>query len=125
MNRNRSASLLLLMTVSVLLFASRPATAEPLQQEHGPAVYTSEYRYAGIYDRTRLYRRYPGAIEWRAGREPALLEEVTCGSARGRLARYGIWSGALKADGTCWNSEPQDFATGNYLNYLIFNHPEN
>jgi hypothetical protein len=144
MNRNKNTSLLLVVIVSLLVIASGTAMAEPelllpdmstaavnssstvlvALNEQGPAVYTSEYQYAGIYDRTRLYRRYPGAIEWRAGREPALLEEVTCGSARGRLARYGIWSGALHADGTCWNSEPQDYATGNYLNYLS-SHPEN
>lgn len=142
MNRNRSASRLLIMTVSLLVFAAGIAVAEPQHlpdmptvamnlsstvlvalNEQGPVVYSSEYPYAGIYDRTRLYRRYPGAIEWRAGKEPALLDEVTCESARGRLARYGIWSGALQADGSCWNSEPQDFATGNYLNYL-FSHPE-
>jgi hypothetical protein len=144
MNRNRSASMLLIMTVSVFLAASTIAMAESqlllpdrstvamstssavlvAVNDKGPAVYSPEYQYAGIYDRTRLYRRYPGAIAWRAGRQPALLEDVTCGSARVRLSRYGIWSGALQADGTCWNSEPQDFAVGNYLNYL-FSHPAN
>jgi hypothetical protein len=139
MNRKRSASLLLLLTVSVLLSASGIAAAEPqlllpdrstvalnssstvlvALNEKAPGIYTAEYPYAGSYDRTRIYRRYHGATLWRTGGKPSLLANVTCGSARGKLARYGIWSGALQEDGACWNSEPQDYATGNYLNYLV------
>jgi hypothetical protein len=136
MNWNDSISQLLSRILFLLVLTSGIVMAEPQPpemtpavmstsstvllalNENGPAVYTSQYQYAGIYDPTQIFRRYPGAIEWRAGGEPAILKNVACESARSRLTRYGIWSGALKADGSCLNSEPQDFAVGNYLNYL-------
>jgi len=81
--------------------------------------YNPAITYPGIYEKLRIYERWPGSSLWRGTDKPAHVHDITCSSAIRSLSASGVWKGNLNKDGSCGLSpESPLWATGNYLNFV-------
>jgi hypothetical protein len=80
--------------------------------------YNPAIAYPGIYEKLRIYKRWPGSSFWRGTDKPAHLRDITCSDAISSLSASGVWKGNLNKDGSCGlPPEPPMWAVGNYLNF--------
>ncbi len=81
--------------------------------------YRPEIDYKGGFEKNKLYKKRCNTDYWRGNLKPAFVQKVKCPEAADRLLR-GTWTGNLNKDGSCGSpNEPAEWASGNYLNFLM------
>jgi hypothetical protein len=119
----RYARVLLLILIAFPWQPVAVANGEEPRMAEQP--YNHQITYQGIFKNARLYKRASSACFWQGSRNPAFLNEVTCSSAKAALDFYGRWNGNLKKNGSCGDpAEPNEWVTGNFLNYQMPNEKE-
>ena len=82
------------------------------------AVYKPQFLYVGTYPAKVLYKKSRPKSHWRKAFVNVNSDTVLCPEAKQALNTIGYWHGTILSDGTCIVSEPSDWTTGNWLNYI-------
>ncbi len=84
--------------------------------------YSPHKTYEGRYEGRRIYQRPDYRDEWWKMATIDRVSEVPCFMARDAMNEKGFWRGTLiEEEGVCLDisqSEPSNFAVGNYLNFI-------